>query len=136
MMAITPMPPEECINKFLQQAHRLGIEVRWASEGMNKLDASYQAFPGTPGLIVLHDRDTRPSPKQICTLLSHEMVHVLQHWKGKMKALVPLGWPRNSAPSDRKLSVQEQEAYTAQNDPRQVLRAVTQLKPVVSHGSP
>ena len=139
MMPITPLPPEECIeciDRFLQQAHRLGIEVRWTREGMHKLDAAYHAFPGKPGLIVLHDRDPRPSPKQICTLLSHEMVHVLQHWQGEFKALPPLGWPRDGAPPDRELSVQEQEAYTAQSQPRQVLRAITQLKPFAPQGSP
>lgn len=129
------MIPEACINQFLSQAHRLGIEVRWVTKSTNSLDASYQASPGKPGIITLHDREAR-SPKQICILLGHEMVHVLQHWEGEMKAVPPLGWPRNGAPSNRKLSLQEQEAYTAQNQPKKILKALTQLKPVNPRGFP
>ena len=131
-----PLPPQECIVQFLEQAQRLSIEVRWTREGMHKMNAAYHAFHGTPGLILLRDRDPRPSPKQICTLLSHEMVHVLQHWKGKLKAVPSLGWARDGAPPGRELSIQEKEAYTAQTQPRKVLRAVNQLKPFGPQRSP
>ena len=136
MPPTTPLPPMECVNMFLQQAQRLGIEVRWTREGMHSLDAAYHALPGAPGRILLRDRNPRPRPEQVCTLLSHEMVHVLQHWKGALNALPPLGWPRGGAPTGRRLSLQEQEAYTAQSQPLRVLRAVTQLKRVVPKNSP
>ena len=123
-----PLPPAECVSRFLQEAQRLGIEVRWAREGMTNLDAAYHARPGAPGVLLLHDRTPRPGPQQLCTLLAHEMVHVLQHWKGELQATPPLGWPVNGASPGRRLSPQQAEAYTAQNEPAKVLRAVTTLK--------
>lgn len=125
-----PFPATECVNQFQYQADRLGVEIRWTKKSMQQLDAAYHAFPGKPGLILLYDRKPRPTAKQICTLLSHEMVHVLQHWKGELKSLPPLGWPRDSVPSGRNLSVQEEEAYTAQKRPLKVLKAIIQLTPV------
>ena len=49
------LPPAECVNRFLQEAQRLGIEMRWTSEGMTNLDAAYHARPGAPGVLLLHD---------------------------------------------------------------------------------
>ena len=123
------LPPAECVSRFLQEAQRLSIEVRWASEGMTNLDAAYHARPGAPGVLLLHDSTPRPGPEQLCTLLAHEMVHVLQHWKGELQATPPLGWPVDGAPPGRKLSSQEAEAYTGQNEPAKVLKAVTSLQP-------
>ena len=57
------------------------------------------------------------------------MVQVLQHWKGELQATPPLGWPVNGAPPGRRLSPQQAEAYTAQNEPAKVLKAVTSLQP-------
>lgn len=130
------LPPDQCVAAFLSEAHRLGIEVRWQTSKMHQLDAAYQARPGAPGLIVLHDRKPRPSIKQQCVLLTHEMVHVLQHWKGHLKSVPPLGWPINNAPKGRDLSEQEQEAYTAQSKPKIVLDAVKLLKPASIQISP
>ena len=59
------------------------------------------------------------------------MVHVLQHWKGKLKATPALGWPVDRAPEGRNLSLQEREAYTAQSDSKKVLKAVRSLKPII-----
>lgn len=126
---MTPLPPSECVIHFLQEAQRLGIEVRWTREGMTNLDAAYHARPGAPGVLLLHDSTPRPGPQQLCTLLAHEMVHVLQHWKGELQATPPLGWPVNGAPPGRRLSPQQAEAYTAQNEPGKVLRAVNALTP-------
>ena len=123
------LPPAECVNRFLQEAQRLGIEMRWTSEGMTNLDAAYHARPGAPGVLLLHDTTPRPGPQQLCTLLAHEMVHVLQHWKGELQATPPLGWPVDGTPSGRKLSSQEAEAYTAQDDAAKVLNAVNKLTP-------
>lgn len=132
---MTSLPPTECINLFLHQAQRLGIEVRWARNVMNELNASYHARPGKPGFILLHDREPRPTTQEICTLITHEMVHVLQHWKGHLNAVPPLGWPTGLSPSERNLSRQEQEAYTAQSKPRKVLRAVKLLQPIPAQDS-
>ena len=125
-----PLPPAECVSRFMQESQRLGIEVRWTSEGMTNLDAAYLARPEEPGVIKLRDSPQRPKPKQLCTLLAHEMVHVLQHWKGNLRAVPPLGWPVDGAPQGRQLSTQEAEAYTAQSTPAKVLKAVSSLQPI------
>ena len=125
-----PLPPAECVSRFLQQSQRLGIEVQWASEGMTDLDAAYLARPGAPGVVKLKDSPQRPGPQQLCTLLAHEMVHVLQHWKGNLRAVPPLGWPVSGAPQGRRLSPQEAEAYTAQATPAKVLKALSSLQPI------
>lgn len=129
-----PLPPAECVSLFLQEAQRLGIEVRWASEGMTNLDAAYHARPGAPGVLLLHDSTPRPTSQQLCTLLAHEMVHVLQHWQGELRATPALGWPVDGAPPGRRLSPQQAEAYTAQNEPAKVLQAVNALRPFRPQG--
>lgn len=121
------IPAELCVENFLQEAQRLGLDVRWQSEGMQNLNASYHATPGQPGKIFLARRAQKPSQVELCTLLSHEMVHVLQHWAGDLHATPPLGWPTDGAPPKRKLSRQEREAYTAQNFPGRVLKAIRAL---------
>lgn len=136
MLPPPPLPPEQCVQRFLDQAQRLGIAVQWQQPGRFKFDAVYYATPGTPGYIVLTQRTQQPDPKTVCTLLSHEMVHVLQHWKGNLKSLEPLGWPRNGAAVGEQRWAQEQEAYTAQTKARKVLRAVGRLQPVQDQDSP
>lgn len=133
---MTPPPPTECVNAFLREAVRLGVAVRWTRDGMTKLDAAYRALPGKPGVILLHDRTPRPNTQEVCTLLAHEMVHVMQHWKGNLKALPPLGWPVDKTPPGRNLPIREQEAYTAQNEPQKVLKAVRLLNPATTQVSP
>ena len=130
------LPPEQCVQAFLDQAQRLGIAVQWKQQEPAKFDAAYVATPGTPGYIILTETSPQPDPQTICTLLSHEMVHVLQHWKGKFHSVEALGWPRNGAAVGKHRWAQEQEAYTAQEHPRKVLRAVSQLEPVLTQDSP
>ena len=114
------LPADACITNFLREADRLGVGVRWKKEMIN-LEAAYVARPSQPGEILLHDQSPRPSNPELCTLLAHEMVHVLQHWKGNLKA-TPLDGPL-IAPQGRNLSLQQREAYTAQEDPAKVLKA-------------
>ena len=127
------LPPVECVDSFLSEAQRLGVEVRWKTTNMQHLDAAYHALPGTPGRIVLHDVKPRPNLEKQCILLTHEMVHVLQHWKGQLQSIPPLGWPTENAPPGRELSQQEREAYSAQNDPKKVLNAIKTLQPYSYH---
>ena len=124
------IPAELCVENFLQEAQRLGVAVRWQNKGMHNLDAAYHATPGRPGTIFLTRKaKQQPTQVELCTLLSHEMVHVLQHWAGDLHATPPLGWPTNGVPQGRKLSKQEAEAYTAQNHPARVLKEVRALLP-------
>ena len=127
---MTPDAADACITNFLREADRLGVTVRWVKEGMTGRDAAYVAPPGVPGEIHLFDATPRPTASALCTLLSHEMVHVLQHWKGNLRAVPPLGWPVDGAPQGRILSRQQREAYTAQEHPEMVLDAVRALRPV------
>ena len=122
-----PILADQCVTTFLNEANRLGVAVRWEKK-MTKLDAAYVALPGRPGEILLFDRAPRPGKPELCTLLAHEMVHVLQHWKGNLRATPPLGWPVDGAPKGRILSLQQREAYTAQENPAKVLKAVRALK--------
>ena len=118
---------EECVILFLKEAYRLGVVVMWSNAEPSELDASYHAAPGAPGRVVLRGEPSARSSGDICTLLSHEMVHVLQHWRGNLKATPPLGWPTDGAPLGRQLSIQEAEAHTSQQDPAKVLEAVRGL---------
>ena len=136
MVPPPPLPPEQCIQAFLDQAQRLGIAVQWKQQEPARFNAAYVATPGTPGYIILTETSPQPDPKTICTLLSHEMVHVLQHWKGRFHSVEALGWPRDGAAVGEHRWAQEQEAYTAQEHPRKVLRAISRLQPVQTQNYP
>jgi len=128
------LPPEACVNSLLQQADRLGVEVRWLPASDPQMPQGlYQANPDRPGVIELRT-GTSPVPSPaLCQLLSHEMVHVLQHWHADFKAVLPLGWPQDGPiTQERKLSAHEAEAFTAQDKPQIVLQALKQLVPVSS----
>ena len=119
---------EQCVTRMLAQAQRLGVLVRWQPLGPTTLKGAYHAKPGQPGVLELRAQVSAPATPELCSLISHEMVHVLQHWRGQLQALLPLGWPTDGAPPGRRLSVHEAEAYTAQNHPQLVLAALRQLQ--------
>lgn len=127
------LPPAQCVDLLLAQADRLGVEVRWHQPNDTAAThAVYQAPPGRPGLLLLH---AAPPPvgdaNALCTLLTHEMVHVIQHWHGGLQAVLPLGWPTDGgAARHRQLSAHEAEAFTAQEHPERVLQA---LRGLTSH---
>ena len=123
------LPAHQCVGELVAEAQRLGVEVRWQPRTSLKADAVYYAPPGRPGLLVIRAGESAPANAEICTLLSHEMVHVLQHWNGRLQAITPLGWPTDEAPPHRTLSRHEAEAYTAQKHPLRVLKAVRELHP-------
>jgi hypothetical protein len=125
------LPPQQCISRMLNQADRLGVEVRTMPQQAGQQAAGfYQAAPGRPGRIDLHTSDATP-PMAVCRLLTHEMVHLLQHWKAGFDAVLPLGWPVDGeATQGLALSPHEAEAFTAQEQPCKVLKALNQLNPV------
>lgn len=126
------LPPDQCVNLLLAQAERLGVEVRWlqAASG-GSAEGHYVAEPGRPGLLQLRTAEpTRPTAA-LCNLVTHEMVHVLQHWRGELQAVLPLGWPIDEqAAAGRSLSRHEAEAFSAQEQPERVLRALQRLQPL------
>lgn len=126
------LPPDPCVKLLLAQAHRLGVEVRWlpAVSGGSP-EGNYVAQPGRPGLLQLRTTEPAPPAAALCRLVTHEMVHVLQHWQGELKAVLPLGWPIDGqAATGRTLSRHEAEAFTAQEQPERVLRALQRLQPL------
>jgi len=126
------LPPDSCVALLLAQAQRLGVEVRWlpAASG-SEPEGNYQAQPGRPGLLQLRTAEPAPPASELCRLVTHEMVHVLQHWQGELRAVLPLGWPINGqATAGRTLSRHEAEAFTAQEKPERVLQAVQRLRPM------
>ena len=135
---MSELPPEACISSLLHQADRLGVVVRWLHEDHpQQPQGTYQALPNQPGVIELR-QGAEPAPSAaLCQLLTHEMVHVLQHWRAHWRAVLPLGWPRDGAAAQqRSLSPHEAEAFTAQEHPRKVLKALKQLPPIPGQASP
>lgn len=120
---------DQCVRSFLQEATRLGVEVHWEKDMIN-LKAAYVARPGKPGKILLFDSMPRPGSAKLCTLLAHEMVHVMQHWKGNLRATPPLGWPIDDVTETRNLTRQQREAYSAEKDPAMVLNKLRALQPI------
>ena len=116
------------MNLLLAQAERLGVAVSWQPQPATGPEAAYQAPPGQPGLLVIRTDQPETATPALCRLLSHEMVHVLQHWRGNLQAITPLGWPTDAAPAERQLSIHEAEAYSNQNNPSKILEALQQLQ--------
>ncbi len=135
-MDILPaLPPGECITTLLAEANRLGVDVRWqqqheATAIATEPSGTYVALPGKPGYMNLQAANQTPPSPSVCRLLAHEMVHVVQHWHADFEAVLPLGWPinKNLLPEEG-VSLHEAEAFTAQWQPRRVIKAVKALKP-------
>lgn len=104
---------------LLLQAQRIGVAVRAGSPELPGKDASYRAEHGRLGTITLKQRPM--SAEVRCLLISHELIHVLQHLHGGLKGVPPLGWGTSSEQLHRFGSAQEAEAYAHQNDAGHVL---------------
>ena len=130
------LPADLCITYLNQQAERLGVDVRMMErKPLESVVGYYVAKPGQAGHIELHLHSTT-SARQRCQLLTHEMVHVLQHWHAGWNAVLPLGWPTNGPEAQqRRLSLHEAEAFTAQNQPRKVLGALKRLTRVPANAN-
>ena len=135
MDVLPALPPGQCITTLIAEANRLGVDVRWQPqpEGTaNSTDPSgnYVALPGMPGYVNLQVAKPHTSNPQVCRLLTHEMVHVIQHWHGKFEKVLPLGWPVNQKLLPKEgVSLHEAEAFTAQWKPRRVISALRALRP-------
>ena len=107
------------VDALLLQAQRIGVAVRAGSPELPGKDATYRAEPGRLGTITLL---TRPMPAEVrCLLITHELIHVLQHLHGQLKGVPPLGWPTTAEQQQRFGSPQEAEAYGHQNQAGHVL---------------
>lgn len=104
---------------LLLQAQRIGVSIRASSPELPGKDATYRAEPGRLGTINLRQRPM--SAEVRCMLISHELIHVLQHLHGQLKGVPPLGWPTTGELLQRFGSPQEAEAYGHQNQAGHVL---------------
>ena len=131
MDVLPALPPGECITTLLAEAERLGVDVRWQQQPESaQPTGNYTALPGKPGYVTLQAPEQRNTDPRVCRLLAHEMVHVIQHWQANFVAVLPLGWPvdKSRLPRD-KVSPHEAEAFTAQWQPRRVIKALNELEP-------
>ncbi len=99
---------------------RLGVQLVSGQPLLAKKDATYEALHGSLGIIVVSPRYMSPSVR--CQLITHEFIHVLQHIKGGLKAVIPMDWPIPSNAILRFGSLQEAEAYIYQNKAALVLK--------------
>ena len=100
---------------LLQVGRKLGIAVRQGSPELEGKDASYRALHGRPGVITIKPRPMAPAVR--CQLITHEFIHVLQHFGARLRGVEPLGWPLSPGERSRFGSLQEAEAYAYQNQP-------------------
>ena len=131
MDVLPALPPGECITTLLAEADRLGVDVRWKQQPESaEPSGTYTALPGKPGYVTLQAAEQQDTDPRVCRLLAHEMVHVIQHWQANFVAVLPLGWPvdKSRLPRER-VSTHEAEAFTAQWQPRRVIKALNELEP-------
>ena len=131
MDVLPALPPGECITTLVAEAERLGVDVRWQQQPESaQPSGTYTALPGKPGYVTLQAPEQRNTDPRVCRLLAHEMVHVIQHWQANFVAVLPLGWPvdKSRLPRER-VSTHEAEAFTAQWQPRRVIKALNELEP-------
>ncbi len=104
---------------ILSVGNDLGVEVISGEPKLQGKDATYEAFYGKLGVIVIKYR--LMAPETFCQLVTHEFIHVLQHLKGELREVVPLGWSINVGDVQRYGSLEEAEAYIHQNYAGRVL---------------
>ena len=131
MDVLPALPPGECITTLLAEADRLGVDIRWQQQPESaEPSGTYTALPGKPGYVTVQAAEQQAQDPRVCRLLAHEMVHVIQHWQANFMAVLPLGWPVDKSRLPRnKVSPHEAEAFTAQWQPRRVIKALNELEP-------
>ena len=112
--------------RLLQEVSRLGIQVIQGVPELPGKDASYRAIHGRPGIILISPRPMGASTR--CQLITHEMIHVLQHFNRSLKGVDPIGLGTTAAETSRHSQPQEAEAYSNQNKPLKILELLQRLK--------
>ena len=102
------------------EGQRLGVRVVAGVPELAGKDATYRAEHGRLGTITLKQRPM--SAEVRCLLISHELIHVLQHLTAELKGVPPLGWDVTHQGVQRFGSIQEAEAYRHQNHAGHVLQ--------------
>ena len=102
------------------EGQRLGVRVVAGVPELAGKDATYRGEHGRLGTITLKQRPM--SAEVRCMLISHELIHVLQHLSADLKGVPPLGWDVSHQGVQRFGSIQEAEAYRYQNHAGHVLQ--------------
>ena len=113
-------------DRLLQEAARLGIQVIQGNPELPGKDASYRAIHSRPGIILISPRPMGASTR--CQLITHEMIHVLQHFHRSLKAVDPIGLGTTTTEASRHSQPQEAEAYSNQYKPLKILELLQRLK--------
>ncbi len=106
-------------NKLISEGSRIGVKFVTGTPEMPGKDATYRALRGKLGTITITPRLMHPIVR--CKLITHELIHVLQHINSDLKAVKPLGWNVSEEAINNFGSRQEAEAYTYQNKAANVL---------------
>ena len=108
---------------LLAEGRRLGITVKAGQPELPGKDATYRAEHGRLGTITIKQRPMTPLVR--CMLISHEFIHVLQHLKGDLRGVPPLGWISDHPDP----TPQEAEAYGHQQRAGYVLSLLQATSP-------
>ena len=107
------------VNTIIRLGERLGVTVRKGQPKLLNKDATYEAFHGELGSIIISNR---PMTKEVyCMLITHEFIHVLQHLHGNLEKVIPLGWELDYKQIYSYSTLQEAEAYAYQNSPIKII---------------
>ena len=107
------------VNTILSLGERLGVNIQEGQPKLLNKDATYEAFPGQIGTIIVSNRTMTKAT--YCMLITHEFVHVLQHLKGNLRKVIPLGWTLSYTQIYSHSSLLEAEAYAYQNSPMKII---------------
>ena len=120
-----PFNSGTCINNpglvhdLIRVGETLGVSITKGVPRLPNKDATYEAYPGEIGDIII----TKRPLKSIfyCMLVTHEFIHVLQHLNGNLTAVTPLGWKLTYQQIYSYQNLLEAEAYAYQNYPKKVI---------------
>ena len=103
----------EKVKYLVSLGERIGVNIKKGTPKLNGMDATYEAFDGRLGEIVVTRRKLHPVA--YCQLITHEFMHVLQHLNGGLKIVKPLDLKLTYSQIYTQTSLQEAEAYAYQN---------------------
>ena len=78
------------VDLLLVKCRRLGVTANSGQPELLAKAVTYRADPGRLGSITIQERPISSAVR--CMLISHECIHVLQHFQGDFRGVPPLGW--------------------------------------------
>ena len=107
------------VNSIFALGERLGVTIVKGQPKLPNKDATYEALPGQIGTIIVSNRAM--TKETYCMLITHEFIHVLQHLKGNLRKVIPLGWTLSYRQIYSHSNLLEAEAYAYQNSPMKII---------------